>query len=218
MRRALLAFLAFALAAPCAAQLLPMRADVLVVESIDAFHDWMLQQPPPKGTYPTLTEVPAGKPVYFPIIATDLRPPAQGRMTIVGDIEFLGPDGKPLAAAKACCRFEIEDRPDVQTAVLGNAISLQLGTGDARGTYTVRVSVTDGRQVAQASRQFTFSLPDFPSAAREAPAAMPRAAPKGPAPRLQMNPPPRNPGRDADKRDCLDLPTPAEVIRCTERK
>ena len=40
------------------------------------------------------------------------------------------------------------------------------------------------------------------------------------APNLRMNVPPGQleSGGPGDKRDCLGLPTPAEVIKCSERK
>jgi hypothetical protein len=42
---------------------------------------------------------------------------------------------------------------------------------------------------------------------------------KSAGPRLHMSDAPaRNPGRDRDLRHCLDLPTPKEVIRCSEGK
>jgi hypothetical protein len=45
------------------------------------------------------------------------------------------------------------------------------------------------------------------------------AKPEPAAPKLRMAPPPeKEPGRDADKRDCLALPTPAEIIKCAEKK
>jgi hypothetical protein len=38
-------------------------------------------------------------------------------------------------------------------------------------------------------------------------------------PRLRMaDAPAKNPGKDRDMRHCLDLPTPKEVIRCSEGK
>ena len=42
---------------------------------------------------------------------------------------------------------------------------------------------------------------------------------KSAGPRLRMaDAPARNPGKDRDLRHCLDLPTPKEVIRCSEGK
>jgi len=40
------------------------------------------------------------------------------------------------------------------------------------------------------------------------------------APKLRMNVPPgqSDAGGPGDKRNCLDLPTPTEVIKCSERK
>lgn len=42
---------------------------------------------------------------------------------------------------------------------------------------------------------------------------------KSAGPRLRMaDAPAKNPGKDRDLRHCLDLPTPKEVIRCSEGK
>jgi hypothetical protein len=42
---------------------------------------------------------------------------------------------------------------------------------------------------------------------------------KSAGPRLRMaDAPAKNPGKDRDMRHCLDLPTPKEVIRCSEGK
>jgi hypothetical protein len=60
-----------------------------------------------------------------------------------------------------------------------------------------------------------------PDAAREAKGAKAGSdaqAVKSAGPRLQMDTPERNPGKDRDLRHCLDLPTPKEVIRCSEGK
>jgi hypothetical protein len=189
-----------------------MKVNVLIVESLEDFTRWLSQKPAPQGLYPpSLTEIPAGKKVHFPILVQNLRPPEQGVVDLVGDVEFFGPDGKSIYAGPKCCRFTITNRPDIHTAMLGGTPNLELEPTDVKGTYTVRVSVNDGSQTATTSEKFQFI---------DAKAAAPSPAPaSAPAPRLQMGTPPaKNPGRDADKRDCLTLPTPAEVIKCTERR
>jgi hypothetical protein len=64
--------------------------------------------------------------------------------------------------------------------------------------------------------------PDAAREAREAKdskAAGEAQAVKSAGPRLHMaDTPERNPGKDRDLRHCLDLPTPKEVIRCSEGK
>ena len=76
-----------------------------------------------------------------------------------------------------------------------------------RGSYTVRVSVSDGTQAWTASEVLPYGETDMPGAANE-------------SPRLRMNvpPAPSEGGAPGDKRDCLSLPTPAEVIKCSEKK
>jgi hypothetical protein len=64
--------------------------------------------------------------------------------------------------------------------------------------------------------------PDAAREAREAKdskSAGEAQAVKSAGPRLHMaDTPERNPGKDRDLRHCLDLPTPKEVIRCSEGK
>jgi hypothetical protein len=60
-----------------------------------------------------------------------------------------------------------------------------------------------------------------PSAASEMPnaAAEDSKAPgKAAGPRLNMDVPKKNPGKDQDVRSCLDLATNAEIIKCAQKK
>lgn len=202
--------LALTLAASAAiAQQAGMHANVFVVESVDDFKRWTQQVPAPQGPYPSsLKEVSAGRTVAFPILVSGLRPPQLGTIVVVADMEFFAPDGKSLFAAPQCCRHTVTNRPDIVSVVLGSTATLVLEPGDMGGAYTVRVSVTDGAQTVTTSATFQF-----------AGGTVPGRAPASAVPTLQMGTPPaKNPGRDMDKRDCLSLPTPAEVIKCTERK
>ena len=186
-----------------------LQARVYVVGSVDDFKRWSQQVPVPQEAYPSsLKEVSAGRKVEFPILVSGLSPPQLGTIVVVADMEFFAPDGKSLFAAPQCCRHTITNRPDVVSVVLGNTASLVLEAGDMGGAYTVRVSVTDGAQTVTTSETFQF--------AGGKPGAR---APASEVPTLQMGTPPaKNPGRDMDKRDCLTLATPEEVIKCTERK
>ena len=208
------ASLALLLPAAALAQQPDMRVNVLIVESVEDFARWLQQRPTPQGPYAlSLKEIPAGRKVHFPIVVQGLRAPEQGTMTLVADLEFLGPDGKRVGAVPQCCTYTMTNRPDIRVAMLGPTMNLQLESGGPKGAYTVRVSVTDGSRTAAASETFQFAPPK-PAAAPTPPPPAPAAAPK-----LQMGAPPaKSPGRDGDKRDCLALPTPAEVIKCTERK
>jgi hypothetical protein len=62
---------------------------------------------------------------------------------------------------------------------------------------------------------------DKPSAASEMPRAAPDAmkAPAKPAgPKLNMDAPVKNPGKDRDLRNCLDLATNSEIIKCSQKR
>lgn len=191
-----------------------MKVNVVIVESVEAFQRWLQQEAAaPTGRIypPSLKEIPAGKKVHFPILVGGLRPPEQGVMTLVADVEFFGPDGKSLFAARQCCKYTATNRPDIRTAMLGPTMNLELDSGDTKGAYTVRVSVTDGSQQMATSETFQFA-----AGKSGAPSPAPASTT---APKLRMGAPPaKNPGRDVDKRDCLALPTPSEVIKCTQQK
>lgn len=240
MIRSYFAALLAALLLPFAAlaQQSGMRAQVLIVESLPAFERWAQTPPPPGSTYPgILREVPVGKPVHFPIVVSGLRPGAR-ELNIVADIEFFAPNGNSLGVIQQCCRFSAPANSDTRMAVLGNAATLVFAANDMRGTYTVAVSATDGASTVTARETFRFGPAEAqpakaatppapvtpppavapPKAARaRPPAEMPSSAAE--APKLRMGTPPeQNPGRDGDKRDCLSLPTPAEIIKCAEKK
>jgi hypothetical protein len=215
---ALVSSLAMALSATAAlAQYSGMQVNIAAVESVDDFKRWMQQVPAPQGRYPSaLSEVPTGRRVDFPIIVRGLTPPDRGSMTLEADVEFFAPDGRSLFNAPKCCRYTITDRPDVRAAMLSNTATHVLEPGDMGGAYTVRVSVTDGTQTATTLESFSFpggkqAGGALPSAAREL------AVPVVPA-LNQGAQPAKNPGRDGDKRDCLELPTTSEIIKCTERR
>ena len=218
---ALLALLPFA--AP--AQQPPLRAQVMIVESLPDFERWA-QSNPPRPYSRNLAEVPVGRPVHFPIVV-HVNKPAAGDLSLVADIEFFAPNGASLGALKQCCRFTANAGTEVQMAVLSNAATLVFGANDVRGNYSVAVTVTDGSQVVTARESIRFpGPPEMPSSAAEAPklraeTAKPRAEtlkPRAEIPQLRMNTPEKNPGKDSDKRDCLSLPTPAEIIKCAEGK
>jgi hypothetical protein len=218
---ALILSIAMALAATAAVAQQPgMKVNVLVVESAEDFQRWLQQSitalekktAPPASYPPSLKEVPANKKVHFPIVVGGLLPPQQGEVKLVADVEFFGPDGKSVAAAPQCCRFTITNRPDFRSVLLGPTMNLELEPGDKKGAYTVRVSVTDGSGSVSTSETFQF-VDGKPAT------APPKAPASATAPKLQMGAPPaKNPGRDVDKRDCLALPTTAEIVKCAERK
>lgn len=140
----------------------------------------------------------------FPIVVNDVRP-AAGAMELVADVEFIGPDGISKVMAKQCCRAMTTGQP----VTLSPTMNTKLTATDVNGTYTVRATISGGPEVLVATGTFSYAGGTAPAGASPAPGA---------APRLNMDVPAKNPGSDTDKRYCLSLPTPTEVIKCTERK
>lgn len=226
-----------------------MRVQVFAVESLEDFERWAQQQPAPRGEYPrNLRQLPAGRPVHFPIVVSGLQP-RPAAVDLVADIEFIAPNGASIGKLERCCGYAAPAGSDARMVVLGNAATLVFAPSDMTGIYGARVTVRDGPRSAESAQQFRFdgppgAKPAASAAPEAAPAAAPRAAAPAPAPapaarapakapappppaapssaaeapKLRMTLPAKNPGRDVDKRDCLSLPTPAEIIKCAERK
>jgi hypothetical protein len=91
-------------------------------------------------------------------------------------------------------------------------------------TTAVFLCLASGWASAQPAKD-AAPAPDKPSAAAEMPAAAPapavapaKASKKAAGPKLNMDVPDKNPGKDQDKRSCLDLPTNAEIAKCARKK
>jgi len=117
-------------------------------------------------------------------------------------------DGKAKALKKCCSAIRGDPRfPGV--AVLSPLIEMIFTTEDPPGTYTARVTVTDGASSATASETFLVQAG--------------AAAAKEPAQQTETNPSPApasagNPLRtDKDARDCLNLSNNTEIIKCSEK-
>src|SRR5690606_15843262 len=121
------------------------------------------------------------------------------------DVEIVGKEGKALAASPRCCRATVPDS-STSGAVMLNHWVLVEPEGGGSGSYTVRVSVTDGASTWTTSE----TLPYGSSDGRDSGGAIPR---------LRQNLPPSQaePGGPGDRRDCLALANPADVIRCAEK-
>jgi hypothetical protein len=155
-----------------------------------------------------------------------VEPPGAGQATeIFADVEFIGPTGKVLARMKKCCSATVRGAANMPYS-LGPVVDLEIEPGDPTGTYTVKARVTDGSRFADASETFQYDGPGAqaapapadakPERAQETkPAAKPAAAPvvRDIAPQA----PRKAPGKGRDVSHCLGLPTPAEVIKCTEK-
>ncbi len=185
---------------------------VLAVESLDDFKAWLGKPIDPAraaaaAAYPgRLSQLPFGRKTPLPVLVTGLQPPASQAMQLVADVEIMGSDGRSLGSWPRCCRATVA-RGSKETAVLlDSTVIVEPEAIHRKGSYTLRVSVNDGTQTWTASELLPYGETDVPGAHE--------------APRLRMNVPPAQSegGGPGDKRDCLGLPTPAEVIKCSERK
>jgi hypothetical protein len=208
--RSLLLVLGLALSSIGYAQ---VKVSVVAVESGDDFARWLgkpvdAARAISAATYPgRLTQLPVGRKTQLPILVTGLPTPAAQEMRLVADVEILGTDGRSLGTSPRCCEATVARGSRESAVLLPSTVIVEPESGRRKGSYTVRVSVTDGVQTWTASEVLPYGETDMPGSASE-------------APRLQMNLPPGEPkGSGAgDKRDCLSLPTPSEVIKCSETK
>ena len=190
-----------------------VKVTVVPVESIGKFTVWLRDPIDPvravtAATYPgRLERLPIGKKVLLPVVVTGLPSPAAQEMRLVADMEILAPDGRSLGVSSRCCRGTLAQGSNSGAVLLDKWGIVQAEASDHRGNYTVRVSVTDGKQTWTATETLPYGEADAPGSANE-------------IPRLRMNVPPSQlePGGPGDKRDCLSLPTPSEVIKCSEKK
>ena len=206
----LLFAIGLALSAVCHAQ--PVKVSVVPVESVDDLKRWLGNPVDPTraaspGAYPgRLSQLPFGRKTLLPIVVSGLPSPAPQTMQLVADVEILGTDGRSLGTSPRCCQATIARGSNERAVLLPSTVIVEPEAGHRKGSYTVRVWVTDGTQTWTTSQVLPYGESDMPGSSSE-------------APRLRMNVPPGpEGGGPGDKRDCLSLPTPAEVIRCSEKK
>jgi hypothetical protein len=201
------AFVTFSALTPAIwAQSAQWQPHVLVVDSLDDVQSWLDAPVAQRAGGGAMREIPAGLKVHFPIVVTSLPALAGKGMHFEADIELLGPKGQTLWTHKACCRKIVRGGEAGASVVLEPAAMVQFEPNDTAGTYSIRATVNDGQRTAVTVETLRFGASDA------------RDASKPPSLRLNMDPPKKNPGADRDVRDCLSLPTPNEVIKCTERK
>ena len=205
--------LAFSLALSSIGYAQPVKVTVIAVESVDDLKGWLGKPVDPAraasvAAYPArLGSLPFGKKTQLPILVTGLAPPAAQEKRYVADVEILGTDGKSLGTSPQCCQAVVPRGSDERAVLLTSTVIVEPEAGHTKGSYTVRVSVTDGAQTWTTTEVLPYGASDGPGIAQE-------------APRLRMNVPPGQSegGGPGDKRDCLSLPTPSEVIKCSEKK
>ena len=195
-----------------------VKVTVVPVESAADLGAWLGKPINPSRAdsplaYPgTLKVLPVGQKTELPIVVTGLPWPAPQDISLVADVEVRGADGRSLGTSAKCCAATIAKGSNVGAAILAPWVVVEPEPKGRGGSYTVRVSVSDGTQTWTATQVLPYGDRNMPGTANEAPVPLP--------PQLRQNVPPsqQEPGGADDKRDCLSLPTPAEVIKCSEQK
>jgi len=188
----------------------PIKVTVVAVESVSDFKRWLGEpvNAARAATYPgRLMRVPFGTKTHLPIVVTGLPSPAPQDTRYVADVEILGTDGRSMGTSPRCCEAAVARGSREDAVLLNSTVIVEPESGHQKGSYTVRVTVTDGVQTWTTSEVLAYGATDLPGTANE-------------APRLRMNVPAgqTDAAGPGDKRNCLDLPTPAEVIKCSEKK
>jgi hypothetical protein len=188
-----------------------VKVHVIAVESVDDFKHWLGQPVDPAraatpAAYPgRLNQLPFGRKTPLPIVVSGLPVPTPQTMRLVATVEVLGTDGRSLGVSPGCCQATVVRGSNESAVLLNSTVSVEPEAGHRKGSFTVRVSVTEGTQSWTASEMLPYGVIEGPGSHE--------------APRLRMNvPPAQGEGSAGDKRDCLGLPTPSEVIKCSERK
>jgi len=189
-----------------------VKVSVVPVESVDDFKAWLgkpvdAARASSTASYPgRLLQLPVGRKTQLPIVVTGLPSPAPHALRFVANVEIFGTDGKPLGVSPRCCEAMIAKGSTERAVLLGSTVAVEPETGRPKGSYTVRVTVTDGTEKWTASEVLPYGDTSGPGSHE--------------IPRLRMNVPPSQlePGGAGDRRDCLSLPTPSEVIKCSEKK
>lgn len=192
----------------------PVKVTVVPVDSVEGFRAWLGKPAHPAraaaaASYPgRLVQLPFGTRTPLPIVVSGLPTPAPQSSELVASVEIVGTDGKPLGTSPRCCKARIPRGSTESAVLLDSTVSVEPESGRPQGSYTVRVAVTDGTRSWATSEVLPYGGGAEVPGSHEA------------APRLRMNVPPSQsaPGGPGDKRDCLGLPTPAEVIKCSESK
>jgi hypothetical protein len=187
----------------------PVKVQVIAVDSVDELKRWLgaSVDAARAASYPArLTQLPLGRKTQLPILVSGLTPPAAQETRYVADVEILGTDGRSLGISPRCCEAIVPRGSNARAVLLGSTVIVEPEKGHARGSFTVRVSVSDGSQTWTATEVLPYGDPGDVPGSHE-------------VPRLRQNLPASQagPGGPGDKRDCLGLPTPAEVIRCAEK-
>lgn len=129
----------------------PVKVNVVAVDSIDDFKRWLGKPIDPAraaaaAAYPgRLSQLPFGRKTQLPILVTGVPALAQ-ETRLVADVEILGTDGRSLGISPRCCQATIARGSNERAVLLDQTVIVEPEAGHRKGTYTVRVSVTDGTQ------------------------------------------------------------------------
>ena len=129
-------------------------ANVLIVKSHSDIESWVKAESARRGgDAGRLRTVARGTKVYFPAVATFPDSQVGQRISLVADMEVIGPNGKTQKLPSCCIANRVDPRAPT-TIVLNPVLDVVFDKTDANGEYRVRAMISNGRETVVAEEKF----------------------------------------------------------------
>jgi uncharacterized protein DUF4124 len=131
-------------------------ANLLIVKSHAEIESWVKMEPARRGgNAGRLRTVARGTKVYFPAVATFPASQVGQRVSLVADMEVIGPNGKTQKIPSCCFANRVDPRAPT-TIVLSPVLDLVFDTTDPNGEYRVRAMINNGAETVVAEEKFSL--------------------------------------------------------------
>lgn len=137
------------------------RSHVLIVKSKDEIESWVKLEPAKRRSAAgQLSTVSRGEKIYFPLIAVFSESQAGKKITLLGELELVTPDGKvkslKLDGTESCCSANQVDPQAPSTVVLNPVLDIEFDANDLSGKYRLRAKISNGKQTVVSEQTFTL--------------------------------------------------------------
>ena len=132
------------------------HANLLIVDSHSDIENWVRLAPARRlPNVDHLRHVARGEKLYLPVIATFPGSQVGNKIALVADMEVSSPSGR-LQKLPSCCFANRVDPNAPETIVLEPVVDITLDSGDPDGDYTVRATISNGRESAEVQEVFNL--------------------------------------------------------------
>jgi hypothetical protein len=129
-------------------------ANLLIVKSHSDIEAWVKMEPARRGRDAgRLRTVTRGTKFYFPAVATFPESQVGQRISMVADMELIGPNGKTQKIPSCCIANRVDPRAPA-TIVLVPVMDVTFDTSDADGEYRMRTMINNGKETVMAEEKF----------------------------------------------------------------